>query len=88
MCHKILIVGTSYKESYENNYGRLEEVLKLNYDNGHEVVVFKCHWFDHRRQVKVDRNQITVVDIKLKLNVEDVFVLASQAHQVYYAPSI
>ena len=31
---------------------------------------------------------MTTVDIKSKLNAEDVFVLASQAHQVYYAPNI
>ena len=36
----------------------------------------------------MDRNRITTIDIKSKLNSEDVFVLASQAHQVYYAPNI
>ena len=33
-------------------------------------------------------NRITTIDIKSKLNAEDVFVLASQAHQVYYARNI
>lgn len=84
----VVVIGTSYNENCENNYGRLEEVLKLYYRNGHEVVVFKCHWFDHTRHVKVDRNRMTTVDVKSKLNAEDVFVLASQAHQVYYAPNI
>ena len=28
------------------------------------------------------------MDVKSKLNAEDIFVLASQAHQVYYAPNI
>ena len=78
------IVGTSYQESFGNYYGRLEEVLKLYYRNGHQVIVFKCHWFDHTTHVKVDRHRITTVDVKSKLNAEDVFVLASQAHQVYY----
>lgn len=31
---------------------------------------------------------MTTVDVKSKLNAEDVFVLASQTHQVYYAPNI
>lgn len=84
----VVVIGTSYKESFGNYYGRLEEVIKLHYQNGHQVVVFKCHWFDHTRHVKVDRHRITAVDIKSKLNAEDVFVLASQAHQVYYAPNI
>ncbi|XP_074362605.1 uncharacterized protein LOC141702917 [Apium graveolens] len=80
--------GTSYNETYRNYYGRVEEILKLFYHNGHQVIVFKCHWFDHTTHVKVDRHRMTTVDVKSKLNVDDVFVLASQAHQVYYAPNI
>lgn len=38
--------------------------------------------------MKVDRHQMTTVGVKSKLNSEDVFVLASQALQVYYAPNI
>ena len=83
-----MIVGSSYQESYGNYYGRLLEVLKLYYHNGHDVILFKCHWFDHTTHVKVDRNRITTVDVRSKLNVEDVFVLASQAHQVCYVPNI
>ncbi|XP_074326945.1 uncharacterized protein LOC141664886 [Apium graveolens] len=83
-----LIRGTSYKESYGNYYGRIKEIFKLLYHNGHKVMVFKCHWFDHTKHVKVDKHRMTTVDVKSKLNAEDVFVLASQAHQVYYAPNI
>ncbi|XP_074347315.1 uncharacterized protein LOC141686160 [Apium graveolens] len=80
--------GSSYKGSFENNYGRLEEILELHYRNGHKVILFKCHWFDHTKHVKVDRNMMTTVDVRSTLNAEDVFVLASQAHQVYYARHI
>lgn len=83
-----IIVGSSYKESYGNYYGRLLEVLKLHYHNGYDVVLFKCHWFDHTRHVRVDRNRMTTVDVRSRLNAEDVFVLASQAHQVCYVPNI
>lgn len=75
-------------ESWQNNYGRLEEILELYYHNGHKVILFKCHWFDHTTHVKVDRNRMTTVDVRSTLNAEDVFILASQAHQVYYARSI
>ncbi|KAL8156242.1 hypothetical protein AgCh_001369 [Apium graveolens] len=84
----VVIIRTSYNESYGNYYGRVEEVLKLFYHNGHQVIVFKCHWFDHTTHVKVDRHRMTTVDVKSKLNADDVFLLASQAHQVYYAPNI
>ncbi|XP_074341901.1 uncharacterized protein LOC141679298 [Apium graveolens] len=84
----VIVIGTSYKESYGNYYGRIEEIFKLLYHNGHKVMVFKCDWFDHTKHVKVDKHRMTTVDVKSKLNAEDVFVLASQAHQVYYAPNI
>ncbi|KAL8157439.1 hypothetical protein AgCh_002222 [Apium graveolens] len=84
----VLVIGSSYKKSFGNYYGQLQEVLDLYYYNGHHVILFKCYWFDHTTHIKVDKNRITMVDIKSKLNVEDVFMLSSQAHQVYYAPSI
>ncbi|KAL8101416.1 hypothetical protein AgCh_033342 [Apium graveolens] len=84
----VVVIGSSYQGSFDNYYGRLQEVLKLYYHNGNQVVLFKCHWFDHTTHVKVDRNRMITVDVKSKLRAEDVFVLASHAHQVYYAPSI
>ncbi|XP_074342343.1 uncharacterized protein LOC141679868 [Apium graveolens] len=78
----VVVIGSSYKESYGNYYRRLLEVLKLHYHNGHDVILFKCHWFDHTTHVKMDINRITTVDVRSRLNVEDVFILASQAHQV------
>lgn len=71
-----------------NYYGKLEEVLKLTYRNGHHIMLFKCHWFDSTRNLKVDKHRMTIVNVKSQLNAEDVFVLASQATQVYYAPNI
>ncbi|KAL8120081.1 hypothetical protein AgCh_017275 [Apium graveolens] len=84
----VVVIGSSYKESYGNYYGRLVEVLKLHYHNGHDVILFKCHWFDHTTHVKMDRNRITTVNVRSRLNTEDVFILDSQAHQVCYVPSI
>ncbi|XP_074355723.1 uncharacterized protein LOC141695375 [Apium graveolens] len=81
----VIVIGTSYEESYGNYYGRIDEILKLFYHNGQKVIVFKCHWFDHTKHVKVDKHGMTTVDVKSKLNIEDVFVLASQAHQVVWA---
>ena len=80
--------GSSYKESFGNYYGRLQEVIDLYYHNGHHVILFKCHWFDHTTHVRVNRNQIVRVDIRSKLNAEYVFVFPSQDHQVYHAPNI
>lgn len=62
--------------------------MKLTYRNGHSIMLLKCHWFDSTRNVKVDRNRMTIVNVKSQLDAEDIFVLASQALQVYYAPNI
>ncbi|XP_074342948.1 uncharacterized protein LOC141680689 [Apium graveolens] len=72
----VVVIGTSYEEHYGNYYGRIEEILKLFYQNGHQVIVFKCHWFDHTAHVKVDKHRMTTVDVKSKLNAKDMFVLA------------
>lgn len=83
-----LLAGTCYNEVCGNYYGKLEEVVKLTYRNGYNIMLFKCHWFDTTRNVKVDKHRMTTVNVKSQLNAEDVFVLASQATQVYYAPNI
>ena len=71
-----------------NYYGKLEEVVKVTYRNGYNIMLFKCHWFDSTRNVKVYKHRMTIVNVKSQLNAEDIFVLASQASQVYFAPNI
>ncbi|XP_074323075.1 uncharacterized protein LOC141660019 [Apium graveolens] len=34
----VIVIGTSYEESYGNYYGRIEEILKLLYHNGQKVI--------------------------------------------------
>ncbi|CAM8934512.1 unnamed protein product [Rhodiola kirilowii] len=36
----------------------------------------------------MDRNGVVSVDVKSRLKTDDVFILASQATQVYYAPNV
>jgi hypothetical protein len=69
-------------------YGRVEGIYELNYgfDKGVNPVVFKCHWFDPHRVkrkpeigwVEVERSSIYAGD--------DVYILATQAFQVFYLP--
>ena len=84
----VLIKGSCYDDTINNYYGRLEEILVLLYNEENQVVLFKCHWFDNRRGIKVDKNQIVTIDMTSKLQGNDVFILASQATQVYYAPIV
>ena len=84
----VVLLESCYQESESNYYGRLEEVVVLNYYRGKKVVTFRCRWFDTEKGVKVECNRIVTVDLKSKLLSNDVFVLASQATQVYYAPNV
>jgi len=38
--------------------------------------------------VRIDKNRVVTVDITSRLRSNEVFILASQASQVYYAPSV
>ncbi|KAL8105240.1 hypothetical protein AgCh_029145 [Apium graveolens] len=81
----VLIKGSCYDDTAIDYYGHLEEVLVLSYSEVNKVVLFKCHWFVNRRGIKVDKNKFITVDMTSKLRGNDVFVLASQATEVYYA---
>ena len=69
-------------------YGRIEGIYELNYGFGKGInpVVFKCHWLDPHRVrwdpgiglVEVERSSVYAGD--------DVYILATQAFQVFYLP--
>jgi hypothetical protein len=69
-------------------YGRVERIYEMDYGfaSGQNPVVFKCHWFDPRRVrripdigwVEVERSSVYAGD--------DVYILATQAFQVFYLP--
>nr|XP_017233132.1 PREDICTED: uncharacterized protein LOC108207183 [Daucus carota subsp. sativus] len=84
----VLVKGSCYGDSESNYYGTLQEVLKVTYCGGNQVILFKCQWYDHIRGVKKDKNGVLLIDLNSKLKGNDVYILASQATQVYYAPSV
>ncbi|EOY03404.1 Uncharacterized protein TCM_018424 [Theobroma cacao] len=68
------------------DYESLLDIIKLEYfDMGNKVVLFKCHWFDTEKGIKVDPLH-GLVEIKYNsiLATNEPFVLVAQAHQVYY----
>lgn len=69
-------------------YGRVEGIYELNYGFGKGLnpVVFKCHWFDPHK-VKRDP-EIGLVEVKRNSVYagDDVYILATQAFQVFYLP--
>jgi hypothetical protein len=76
-------------------YGIIKEIIELNYRNKGSIVLFKCDWVDNRvqgRWVKTDQFGITSVNLNHLFNtgerlLDEPFIFASQAMQVYYVPN-
>ncbi|XP_076884540.1 uncharacterized protein LOC143533746 [Bidens hawaiensis] len=84
----VCVKGATYNEHEIDYYGLLDEILELEYHStiGRCVVVlFRCTWFDPVRGVRVDP-KTHMVDVKPTATgcIDDPFILASQAQQVYY----
>ena len=68
-------------------YGRIVDILELNYSNEGYAVLFKCDWVK-QTGFRVDGFGLPQVNFKHIYNTEELvselFILASQASQVYY----
>lgn len=72
-------------------YGRLTEIIRITYSIDIKYVLFKCDWVNPSAGIKLDPFNYTLVNFKRLLYKNDrlgdePFILASQAHQVWYTP--
>ena len=83
----VCIKGSWWDEVESNYYEILEEVIKLTYLEDNSVILFKYWWFDTDNCMKVDP-RYGFIEIKYgsKAYINDPFVLAQQATQMYYTP--
>ena len=61
-------------------------MLELQYLFNHKVILFKCEWFDtnaKRKRIQKDHNLICINVLNTWYK-NDLFILASQAQQVFY----
>lgn len=70
-------------------FGRLTDIIELNYSRTARAVLFRCDWVDVRRGVKKDWAGFTKVDFSHLIHtgseeMHDPFVLAHQAKMVFY----
>jgi hypothetical protein len=84
----VRIKGSTSSEFEVDYYGRLEEVMEMQYHSEqNRVFLFKCYWYDTTdRGIRIDPHY-GLVEINSKArhcNVNDVFVFAKQCQQVYY----
>ena len=82
----VYVRGNNYSENKFDYYGIVEEVFEVEYiRHENHVVLFKYHWFDPIRGVRVDtRYDIIEVNHKSRLNAYEPFILVNQSQQVYY----
>ncbi|XP_040362000.1 uncharacterized protein LOC112165422 [Rosa chinensis] len=71
-------------------YGRLTDIIKISYRIDIKYVLFKCDWVNPATGIKLDHFNFPLVNFKRLLYKNDCigdepFILASQAHQVWYA---
>ncbi|XP_078157466.1 uncharacterized protein LOC144553243 [Carex rostrata] len=64
-------------------YGVIEEIWELVYNAHLSIPLFRCQWVEDRG-VKVDNDGFTMVDFNRVGYVDDPFILAKQATQVFY----
>ena len=68
-------------------FGVLLEIIELEYDSCHKVVLFRCEWYDVFNEnvgLKREGNGVTSMNVKRFLNTNEPYVLACQVEQVYY----
>lgn len=88
LCH----ISESQKKlsgSLVNYYGRLTDIVQLNYSGKLRVVLFKCDWVDIDKGCKTDEFGIKLVNFSHLTHkgdnlLDDPFVLASQVDKVFY----
>ena len=80
------VKGSTSSEFEVDYYGKLEEVIELQYHNEHNrVFLFKCYWYDTiNRGIRVDSHHgLVEINSEARLhNVNDVFIFAKQCQQV------
>ncbi|KAG6400793.1 hypothetical protein SASPL_137636 [Salvia splendens] len=65
-------------------YGILTDVVELDYNCGHRVVLFDCEWVSKGKRLKTDADGFTLANFSNVIRHNEPFILASQAEQVFY----
>jgi len=85
----VMLKGSTINAYDMNWYGVLTEILEIDFYGDHtQTVMFKVDWYDNERGMKVDRFHTVEVNTRRRLNCNEPFIFAYQAHQVCYLPKI
>jgi hypothetical protein len=72
-------------------YGKIKKIIALDFPNQKEVVIFQCDWYDvpaadKKKSRGYNKDQYGIIDIdttKFRY-LDDLYILGSQAEQVFY----
>ncbi|CAL9001938.1 unnamed protein product [Prunus brigantina] len=87
----VMVPGT-HGDQQSNFYGRLVNVVKIGFQDGYHVILFKCEWFNTQprffRKKKIHRilrdYHLTSLNITNVWYKDDPYVPAKQAQQIFY----
>ncbi|XP_056695260.1 uncharacterized protein [Spinacia oleracea] len=66
-------------------YGVIQEIWELYYSEKIKIPLFQCKWAENnRRGIKLDDNNMTIVNMTRLRDTSEPFTFASQAKQVFY----
>lgn len=83
----VVIGNTGTANENIDYYGVVTDIIEIQYVGGNRVVLFRCKWwdvFDKVRGVKTDDYGFVSVNCNRQLKIDEPFILASQARQVFY----
>ncbi|KAK1669200.1 hypothetical protein QYE76_057359 [Lolium multiflorum] len=69
-------------------YGRIVEIVELNYSNQGSVVLFKCEWSKPAGVKNITNFGVTQVNLKQLEFGSEPFIFTSQAKQIYYVKDV
>ncbi|KAK9287534.1 hypothetical protein L1049_015955 [Liquidambar formosana] len=81
----VVVTARTTNDEDVTYYGKLIDIIELNYYGTRKVVLFQCDWVQDRA-VKKDRYGFTFVNFNRRLVTKEPYVLASQVLQVFYVP--
>ena len=76
---------TQVKSNRSSYLGFIDEIWELDYHNNVKFVLLRCQWVDNKRGVQTDPELgFTLVDLDKVGYLDEPFILANQAKQVFY----
>ncbi|KAL0367510.1 UNVERIFIED_CONTAM: hypothetical protein Sradi_3641100 [Sesamum radiatum] len=82
-----VVVKVEEEYRLRDYYGILTELIQLEYLGNHQIVLFKCDWFEGK-SIQKNKYNCTSINTSKPWKTNESYVLASQEQQVFYINDI